>query len=39
MEVLAYIGIALLAGATGGYTLAATGLRFRLPITWNADTD
>lgn len=35
MEVLAYIGIALLLGAEGGYTLAAAGLRFRLPMTWN----
>jgi len=35
MEVLAYIGIALLLGTGGGYTLAAAGLRFRLPMTWN----
>jgi hypothetical protein len=35
MEIFAYIGIALFLGAGGGYTLAAAGLRFRLPVTWN----
>jgi hypothetical protein len=35
LDLVAYIGIALLLGAGGGYTLAAAGLRFRLPVTWN----
>jgi len=35
MELVAYIGIALLAGGAGGYVLAASGFRLRLPIKRN----
>jgi hypothetical protein len=39
MDIAVYVAIAMIIGAGGGYSLAAMGLRFRLPIFWNPDNN